>query len=357
MPLERKTMKARPLPPVRFNGGILAVLFALLGIAPAPAPAQAPDTAAGYPPQQIRFVVPFTAGGGTDVIMRIVAKHLSDNWKITALVDNRVGAGGVVGSQYVTTQKPDGRTFLAVASAFAVRAAIDRGLPYDATRDFSGVGQMARSPSFMVVSTSHGFNSLKELIAYAKKQPAGVFYTSAGVGSTAHLHAAAVAHLAGIKADHAPQRGTPEAVNEAMVGGSLHLCAARMRSAREGGQAPDPGDDFPAGARLPAPTRRRGYPGMRVTTGLRVRAGRHPAAIRERVEGNARILAARSASVFRARVRTLSHAPGALEAMCPMTSPFASVGSATKLISRVKTWNHRSAPEKWAMSCRRRSFS
>jgi tripartite-type tricarboxylate transporter receptor subunit TctC len=125
----------------------------------------------------------------------------------------------------VTTQKPDGRTFLAVASAFAVRAAIDRSLPYDATRDFSGVGKMERSPSFMVVSTSHGFNSLKELIAYARKQPAGVFYTSAGVGSTAHLHAAAVAHLAGIKADHAPQRGTPEAVNEAMAGRVLYAFA------------------------------------------------------------------------------------------------------------------------------------
>jgi len=192
---------------------------------PAVAQAQAPDAAAGYPPQQIRFVVPFTAGGGTDVIMRIVAKHLSDNWKITALVDNRVGAGGVVGSQYVTTQKPDGRTFLAVASAFAVRAAIDRSVPYDATRDFSGVGQMAISPSFMVVSTSHGFGSLKELIAFAKKQPQGVFYTSAGVGSTAHLHAAAVAHLAGIKADHAPQRGTPEAVTEAMTGRVLYAFA------------------------------------------------------------------------------------------------------------------------------------
>ena len=167
----------------------------------------------------------FTAGGGTDVIMRIVAKHLADNWKITALVENRVGAGGVVGSQYVTQQKPDGRVFLAVASAFAVRAAIDRSVPYDATRDFSGVGQMARSPSFMVVSTSHGFGSLKELIAYAKKQPQGIFYTSAGVGSTAHLHAAAVAHLAGIKADHAPSRGTPEAVNEAMTGRVLYAFA------------------------------------------------------------------------------------------------------------------------------------
>ena len=136
-----------------------------------------------------------------------------------------MGAGGVIGSQYVTTQKPDGRTFLAVASAFAVRVAIDRTVPFDAVKDFSGVGQMARSPSFMVVSPSYGFKSLKDLIAYAKAQPAGILYSSAGVGSTAHMHAAAVAHLAGIKADHVAFRGTPEAVNDAMTGRVLYAFA------------------------------------------------------------------------------------------------------------------------------------
>ena len=136
-------------------------------LAPALARAQAPDAAAKFPPEQIRIVVPFTAGGGTDVIARLVARHLAEAWKVNVLIDNRVGAGGVVGSQYVTTQKPDGSTFLAVASAFAVRSAIDRSVPYEVSRDFSGVGQMARSPSFMVVSLTHGFNSLKELIAYA----------------------------------------------------------------------------------------------------------------------------------------------------------------------------------------------
>jgi len=202
----------------------LATLLTAVALA-APATARAQSPAADFPPPQIRIVVPFTAGGGTDVITRLVATKLAEAWKNTVLVDNRVGAGGVVGSQWVTTQKPDGRTFLAVASAFAVRAAIDRSVPYDATRDFSGVGQMAISPSFMVVSTSYGFGSLKELIAFAKKQPRGVFYTSAGVGSTAHLHAAAVAHIAGIKAEHAPQRGTPEAVTDAMTGRVLYAFA------------------------------------------------------------------------------------------------------------------------------------
>src|SRR5688572_11106997 len=197
-----------------------AVLL-LLSLAPLSSFSQPAD----YPPPQIRFVVPFTPGGGTDVIMRLVAHHLGEAWKITALVENRIGAGGVIGSQYVTTQPPDGRTFLAVASAFGVRSAIDRTVPYDIGKDFTGVAQMARSPSFMVVSMQHGFKSLKELIAYAKAQPQGIHYSSAGVGSTAHLHAAAVAHLAGLKAEHVAQRGTPEAVNDAMAGRVLYAFA------------------------------------------------------------------------------------------------------------------------------------
>lgn len=171
------------------------------------------------------MVVPFTAGGGTDVITRIVSQHLSEAWKVPVIVENRVGAGGVVGSKWVADQAPDGRTFLAVASAFGVRAAIDRTVPYDVTKDFTGVCQMARSPSFLVVSPERGFKNLQDLISWAKKQPQSIQYASAGVGSTAHLHAAAVAHLAGLKADHIPYRGTPEAVNDAMNGRVVYAFA------------------------------------------------------------------------------------------------------------------------------------
>ncbi|HZM36222.1 MAG TPA: tripartite tricarboxylate transporter substrate-binding protein [Burkholderiales bacterium] len=178
-----------------------------------------------FPPSQVRVVVPFTAGGGTDVIMRLVAQNLSDTWKVPVIIDNRVGAGGVIGSKWVAEQAPDGRTFLAVASAFGVRLAIDPTVPYSVDKDFSGVGQMARSPSFMVTSTQHGFKSLQDLVAYAKKQPQGIHYASAGVGSTAHMHAASVAHLTGMKAEHVPHRGTPEAVNDAMTGRVLYVFA------------------------------------------------------------------------------------------------------------------------------------
>lgn len=198
------------------------MVMTALAASVAPVPAV---QAADFPPDQIRIVVPYAAGGGTDVIIRLVAKHMSDAWKVSFIIDNRVGAGGVVGAQHVTQQKPDGRTFMAVASAFAVRSAIDRSVPYDAPTAFSGVGQMAVSPSFMVVSVNYGFNSLRDLVNYAKAQPNGVFYTSAGVGSTAHLHAAAVAHLAGFKAEHVPNRGTPQAVTEAMSGRVLYAFA------------------------------------------------------------------------------------------------------------------------------------
>jgi tripartite-type tricarboxylate transporter receptor subunit TctC len=196
-------------------------LLGLLALVLLPLAAQGQE----FPPSQVRIVVPFTAGGGTDVIMRLVAQNLSDMWKVPVIIDNRVGAGGVIGSKWVAEQAPDGRTFLAVASAFGVRLAIDRSVPYDVAKDFSGVGQMARSPSFLVVSPSHGFKTLRDMITYARKQPQGIHYSSAGVGSTAHMHSAAVAHLAGLKAEHVPHRGTPEAVNDAMVGRVLYAFA------------------------------------------------------------------------------------------------------------------------------------
>ncbi len=198
---------------------LCAVLIALL-LAQSPAHAQPT-----YPSDTVRIIVPYQAGGGTDVVARVVAQHLTEAWKVSVLVENRLGAGGVTGSHYVAQQKPDGRTLLAVASAFAVRSAIDRSVPYDAIKDFAGVGQMARSPSFMVVDPNHGFKTLQDLIAFAKSKPEGIFYGSAGVGSTAHMHAAAVAHLSGIKAEHVAFKGTPDAVNSAMTGRVLYSFA------------------------------------------------------------------------------------------------------------------------------------
>jgi tripartite-type tricarboxylate transporter receptor subunit TctC len=194
---------------------------ALLALVLAPVFGHAQD----FPPQQVRIVVPFTPGGGTDVITRLVAQQLAEMWKVSVIIDNRIGAGGVIGSKWAADQAPDGRTFLAVASAFGVRLAIDPTVPYSVEKNFTGVGQMARSPSFLVTSPQHGFKSLADLVAYAKKQPQGIQYASAGVGSTAHMHSAAVAYLTGMKAEHVAYRGTPEAVNDVMSGRVLYCFA------------------------------------------------------------------------------------------------------------------------------------
>jgi len=307
-------MKPTSLACDHFSGRVSRALRAF-GVAALAAPiltsAQVPD-ADKYPTQPVRFIVPSTAGGGTDVITRLVAKHMADAWNVPVIVENRVGAGGVIGSQYVTTQKPDGRTFLAVASAFGVRSAIDRTVPYDASRDFSGVGQMAISPSFMVVSTTHGFKSLRDLIAHAKAQPAGVFYSTAGVGSTAHLHAATVAHLAGIKAEHSPQRGTPEAVTEAMTARVLYAFAPGPNAIplAKAGKLQILVTTSPAGARLMPGVQTIAQAGLNYEGddwfGVLAPAGT-PLAIRERVSKEmARILALPE---LRERLATLGGEP------------------------------------------------
>jgi tripartite-type tricarboxylate transporter receptor subunit TctC len=201
----------------------MRLIQALLGAVIATAATS--SRAADYPTETVRFIVPYAAAGATDVITRVVAQHMSDTWRVPVIVENRVGASGVVGSRYVTTQKPDGLTLLAVASAFGVRAAIDPNLGYDPSKDFAGVARMAISSSFLVVTPDLGLKSVQDLVRYANQRSGGVFYATAGVGTNAHMNAAMTAHLAGVKATHVPARGTPQAVTEALAGRVLYAFA------------------------------------------------------------------------------------------------------------------------------------
>jgi tripartite-type tricarboxylate transporter receptor subunit TctC len=141
---------------------------------------------------------------------------MTQSWGVPVMVENRAGAGGVIGASYVISTRPDGQTVLIAPSAFGVRSALDRKLPYDPLKDLAGVGLMARSPSFLVVSPTLGVKSLADLAAYAKERPDGVSYGSAGMGSTGHLHAAQFAAVYGFDGVHVPYRGTPEAVTDVM---------------------------------------------------------------------------------------------------------------------------------------------
>lgn len=193
----------------------LAVTTLLAALSAWPAHAQ---NAAAYPNGPIRFIVPATAGGTTDILARLVGKHLAEAWKVTVTVENRAGAGGVVGATALVASAPDGQTVLFVPSAFGVRSAIDTNLRYDPVRDLVGVGLVARAPSFLVVSPSLGVKSVTELISLGKASPQGLEYGSAGVGSTAHLHGALFSSMGGFKSLHIPFKGTPEAVAEVMSG-------------------------------------------------------------------------------------------------------------------------------------------
>lgn len=196
-------------------------LLALLGsLFTATAQAQSATAAAAYPRGPIRFIVPATAGGTTDIVARAIGKYVADAWHVTVVVDNRAGAGGVIGASALLATPPDGQTVLFVPSAFGVRSAIDRNLPYDPVRDLAGIGLVARAPSFLVVSPALGVKNVSELIALGKASPQGLDFGSAGVGSTAHLHGALFAKMGGFNAVHIPFKGTPEAVAE-VIGGRL----------------------------------------------------------------------------------------------------------------------------------------
>ncbi|WP_144633776.1 Bug family tripartite tricarboxylate transporter substrate binding protein [Bordetella genomosp. 13] len=170
------------------------------------------------PGQTVRIIIPATAGGTTDILARVLARHLQEDWKVPVIVDNKPGAGGVIGATTLLAARADGHTVMMVPSAFGVRSAIDHALPYDPLRDIAGVGLIARSPSFLVVAPSQKITTVDQLVALGKSMPDGLTFGSAGVGSTAHLHGAMFARVSGFQALHVPYRGTPEAIVDVMGG-------------------------------------------------------------------------------------------------------------------------------------------
>lgn len=201
------------------------------------------------PDLPVRIIVPATSGGTTDIIARVVARHLQDSLRVPVMVDNRAGGGGIIGAQALLVAKPDGHTILFVPSAFGVRSAIDRSVRFDAARDFAGIGLLAKAPSFLVVSATLGAKSTQQLVDLGKSRPEGLSFGSAGIGSTAHLHGALFARMAGFEAQHVPYRGTPEAIND-VIGGRLAYAfapAPNVLSLAKSGQLLVLGSTAPSG--------------------------------------------------------------------------------------------------------------
>lgn len=190
--------------------------FALPGGLLAAGAARAQD---GWPSRAITYVVPFTPGGSTDVIGRVISQKLTETLGQPVVVDNRPGAAGAVGASYVAKAKPDGYTlFGGTISTHAINASLYKNLPYDPVKDFEPISLVAFLPNVLMVSPQLGVNSLAELVALLKKDPSKRTFASSGAGTSTHLAGELMADLIGVPLTHVPYKGTPPAMLDVSSG-------------------------------------------------------------------------------------------------------------------------------------------
>ena len=198
---------------------LVAAVFAIAIGVVAPLYAQTP---AGDATRPITLVVPIAAGGGMDTIGRAVAERLQERLKQPVVVENRVGAGGVVGVDYVAKAAPDGRTLLLMDISAVLHKWLHKSVPFDVIADFTPVAQVATTPLLLFANPSLPAADVRELIAYAKANPGKLSVGTPGVGSPHHLAAAMLNSAAKIDITHVPYRGTAPALND-LVGGQIPL--------------------------------------------------------------------------------------------------------------------------------------
>ena len=190
-----------------------AALTAALLAAITSAPAQT------YPAKPVRIVVPFPAGGGTDIFARLIGKKLAESFGQQFVIDNRVGASGIIGSELVARAAPDGYTLLmGTTGTHATNPVVFAKLPYDALKDYAPVSLVAESPFVLLVHPSVPVKNVRELLALAKRQPGALTYGSSGVGSSSHLGFELFNLLAGIRTLHVPYKGLPPATADTIAG-------------------------------------------------------------------------------------------------------------------------------------------
>ncbi|MDO9115498.1 MAG: tripartite tricarboxylate transporter substrate binding protein [Polaromonas sp.] len=194
--------------------------------------AQATSTGAGqvYPSKPIKFLVPFTAGSGTDLIARSIADTMGKSMGQPILIENKPGAGGTIAAGQVAKGEADGYTVLVHSSGHALNPAIYSTIGYDTLKDLTGITPLAALPNVLVVNPAKGWKSVADLVAAAKAKPGQLNYASAGVGSATHLNAEKFRLQAGIEALHVPYKGTPEAMTN-VIGGSNDWFFAPLASA------------------------------------------------------------------------------------------------------------------------------
>jgi len=187
--------------------------------------------AQAYPGKPIRIVVPFSAGGTTDLLARAAAQKLTEAWGQPVIVDNRPGAGGNIGSELVARAVPDGYTLeMGTVGTHAINASLYARMPYDHVKDFAPVIVVATVPNVLVVNPAVPVKSLQDLIAYAKANPGKLNFASPGSGTSGHLCAELFKVMAGVQIAHIPYKGSAPALQD-LLGGQVQLMFDNLPSA------------------------------------------------------------------------------------------------------------------------------
>ena len=172
-----------------------------------------------FPDRPVTIVVPFPPGGGTDAGARLIAQKLSTRWGQSVIIDNKAGASGMVGSEYVSRAKPDGYTLLiGNIGTFSINPSLYKKMPYDPDKAFVPVSMIAELPYFLLVTPSLKANNVKEFIAFAKANPGAVTYASSGSGSGPHLAGEMFEKATGLDMMHVPYKGGGPAAADVMAG-------------------------------------------------------------------------------------------------------------------------------------------
>ena len=200
----------------------LAAVFIVIATATALVQGIGAATAQTYPVKPIRVVVPFPAGGGIDTVARILTPKLTESLGQPAVVDNRVGASGTIGTEAVSKAPPDGYTLLATFASHAQNASLYPKLGYDTVKDFAPIMLIATVPNILVVNPSLPVKTVKDLIALAKKHPGEILYASIGNGTPAHLSAELFNSMAGIRMTHIAYKGAAPSI-VALISGETQL--------------------------------------------------------------------------------------------------------------------------------------
>ena len=196
----------------------LAALAAALALT-AFASASRAQIAAAYPDKSVRLVVPFAAGGALDVVARIVGQKLTETWGRQIVIDNRLGAGGNIGAEFVAKAPPDGYTLLmSSVTTQAINMSLLAKPPYDFVRDYAPVALVASAPLALVIHASLPAKSVKEFIALAKAHPGELNYFSSGTGTGTHLAAVIFDQLAGVQTTHVPYKGGAQGLGDLLSG-------------------------------------------------------------------------------------------------------------------------------------------